>query len=190
MILYPTETVYALGVNAFDEQELAKLYELKGRDEGKPVSLLVRSIADIERYAELSPRGRRVAEAFLPGPMTLVLCAHDEVPRTSVAPDGTHSFRISSDLLAQKLIEEFMDVHDAPLTCTSANVSGLPTLATVVEIEKQFLEFHHTKNLPIDWKVLDDGPRSGVTSTVVRIMQDTITILREGAISEADIRAV
>ncbi len=188
MILYPTETIYALGVNAFDEAELRKLYAFKGRDEGKPVSLLVRSIADIEQYGELSSRARRIAEAFLPGSLTLVVPAWAGVPRGPVYHDGTLSFRISPDPQAQKLIAEFMEEHNSPLTCTSANVSDMPTLPTPEEILKQFT-LAGRETIAID-RSIDDGPRSGMASTVVRVVGDEVTIHRAGAISEADIRAV
>lgn len=188
MILYPTETLYALGANAFDADELAELYKLKGRDEGKPVSMLVSSIEDIERYAELSPRARRIAERFLPGPLTLVLPARSDAPRAPIAPDDTLSFRISADPVAQKLVHELMqELAPEPfaLTATSANVSGETTLSTVPEILAQFGD----KAQLID-RVLDDGPRSGISSTVALVFDDELTILRQGAISEVEIRAV
>ncbi len=63
--LYPTETLYGLGVDAFDAEALRLLFKLKGRDESRAVSWLVRDIADIERYAELSPVAVKIAEQFL-----------------------------------------------------------------------------------------------------------------------------
>lgn len=188
MILYPTETIYALGVNAFDQNELIKLYALKGRDEGKPVSLLVRSIDDIERYAELSPRAKRLAEAFLPGPLTLVLPALEQAPRCSVFRDGTLSFRVSSDSIAQKLIEEFMNEYNAPLTCTSANISDFPTLPTPAEILNQFSEAGHDV-AAID-RCIDDGSRAGIASTVLSVIGEEVFIHREGAVSSEAIFAV
>jgi L-threonylcarbamoyladenylate synthase len=188
MILYPTETIYALGVNGFDASELAKLYTLKGRDEGKPVSLLVRSIADIERYAVLSPRARRIAEAFLPGSLTLVLPAREDAPRVPVYHDGTLSFRISPDPFAKQVIDEFMAEHDAPLTCTSANVSGLPTASTPKEILEQFN--NNGKDVAMITRVVDDGQRTGLPSTVVQVVGDEVIIHREGAIPADDIRGV
>ena len=181
IILYPTETVYGLGVNAFDEM-LASLCELKGREVGKKVSVLVRDIRDIERWAEVPPKAKLLAERFLPGALTLVLRMRDEVPRSLVASDGTMGFRISSDKVAQKVIADFMEKYDAPLTCTSANLSGEPTLSTVSEILKQFGD----KAQLID-KIYDDGPRTGKGSTVVSVIDETVTIFREGAISKEDI---
>ncbi len=175
MILYPTETVYGLGVNPFDPEALEKLYTLKGREIHKAVSWLVRDIADIERYAEVSPRAREIAMRFLPGPLTLVLPARSLPPH--LADFSTLSFRISSDPIAQKLIRTYMEEHDAPLTCTSANLSGYPTLFTVPEILAQLGE-----KAKMITRVIDDGPRSGLASTVVSVVGERVECLREGAI--------
>lgn len=178
MILYPTETIYALGVNVLDEAAVRELRELKGRGaDKKGESWLVRDITDIERFGILSPRARAIATRFLPGPLTLVLEAKDTVPEYRRHQDGEVSFRISPDLVAQEVINRFMETYDAPLSCTSANVSGLPTLPTPEEILIQFNE----KAELID-EVVDDGPRQGVASTVVKVVGDDVQILREGAI--------
>ncbi len=185
MILYPTETLYALGVNALLEAECQKLFELKERESGKASSWLVRNLQDIERYAELPAMARTIAKHFLPGQLTLVLAIKKEVPNEAVAPDRTVGFRISADPKAQELINNFMEKYDAPLTCTSANVSGSPTLSTPGEILQQF----GPRANMID-EIIDDGPRKGLASTVVRVMGDTYSVLREGEISEWDIKKV
>lgn len=182
MILYPTETLYALGVNALDENELEKLYMLKGRDRSKAVTWLVRSVQDIERYAEMNETALAIASAFLPGKLTLVLPVRENVPKSFVATDGTVGFRISSDLVAQKVIAEFMDVHNAPLTCTSANISTMETQSTPAKIFEQFGE---RKKLMT--QVVDDGIRGGRASTIVRVVDDEVMILREGDITKEEI---
>jgi L-threonylcarbamoyladenylate synthase len=109
MILYPTETVYALGVNPFDTVEMNDLYECKGRDGSKIVSWLVRDISDIEKWGVLSPVAREIALRWLPGPLTLAVPATDIVPNELRAHDGTVSFRISSDKTSQMIIAEYME---------------------------------------------------------------------------------
>jgi L-threonylcarbamoyladenylate synthase len=183
VILFPTETVYGLGVNALNKTALEQLFKLKGRDLQKAVSWLVRDIADIEKYAEISPIAAKIAEQFLPGPLTLVLPALDEY-KIYASPNGTIGFRISTDTIAQKLIADFMQQHNAPLTCTSANVSGLPALSSVPEILNQFC-----KSQTMITKVYDDGPRAGLTSTVIEIIGSEARCLREGACSWANIKA-
>lgn len=185
MILYPTETLYALGVNAIDPEALAKLYLLKERDASRAASWLVRGMGDVEKYAEVGEVAAKIAHAFLPGKLTLVLKALPHVSSEVVAADRTIGFRISKDLVAQKIIAEYMETNDAPLTCTSANISGLATLGTVGEILQQFGA--HANMIT---KTIDDGPRKGLASTIVRVIGGEVTVLREGDISEADIRAV
>jgi L-threonylcarbamoyladenylate synthase len=183
MILYPTETVYALGVNVFDPQELHKLYQLKGREVGKLPSWLVRTIADIERYAVLSSTAATIAERFLPGPLTLVLPLRNSLVHIDGTTIETIGFRITPDLVGQQLIADFMNEFEMPLTCTSANRSSLPTESTVTEIIAQFKE----GAMLID-KIIDDGPRSGVPSTVVRVIGSTVEVIREGGITSEMLR--
>ena len=184
MILYPTETIYGLGVNALDDEALAALFALKGRDERQTVSWGVRDISDIEHYAEVNATARKIIESFLPGPLTLVLPAKATVPADRQAPDRTVGFRIPGDQVAQQTIADFMDKHHAPLTCTSANVSGLEPKPTVPEILAQFGERAGEITT-----IVDDGARSGAPSTVVRVVGEDITIHREGAVRESDILA-
>ena len=185
IILYPTETLYGLGVNALDPEALEALFELKGRDSSKAATWLVRDVGDLAMYAEVSPEAAKIAERFLPGALTLVLPAKDEVSREVTAEDGTIGFRISSDPIAQQVIEAFMHENDAPLTCTSANLSGAPAFSTVEEILQQFGE--HANMVT---EIIEDGPRKGLASTVVRVVDGEISVLREGEISEADIMDV
>jgi len=183
IILYPTETLYALGVSALDSEALAALYELKGRDKAKVSSWLVPSVADIAEYAVLSKVATEIAERFLPGALTLIVPTHESVSRDVVAADGTIGFRISPDPIAQRLVARFMEAHGAPLTCTSANVSGAPAFPTVDEILQQF-----GSRAEMITEIIDDGPRKGLASTVVRVINDEVSVLREGEISEEEIR--
>lgn len=178
MYLYPTETVYGLGSNVFDAHAMLDLYVLKGRSFDKQVSWLVRDLADIERYAEIEEKAVKIAERFLPGPLTLILPLKAEIIKEHNLDIKTVGFRISSDSYAQKLIADFMSEHNAPLTCTSANVSGMPTLASPEEILAQFNERAHT----ID-TIIDGGKREGVASTVVSVIDGNVQIIREGAIA-------
>ncbi len=183
MILYPTETLYALGVNALDEQALRLLFAVKGRDGSQAVSWLVRGVDDMAQYAEMDEQAKKLASLFLPGPLTLVLPAKAQVPRFAAADDGTVGFRVSSDPMAATLIDAYMTKYNAPLTCASANTSGSPTLNTTTEILEQL-----GPQASLITEVYDDGPRKGMSSTVVRLKGDRLEILREGVISEQEIR--
>lgn len=179
--LYPTDTLYALGVDATDPEAVSRLKELKGRDENNPISIAVDSLDMAEAYAEITPLARRLAEKFLPGKLTLVLNAicpmsrHRTLVEGVVGKDGSVGIRIPAHELAQELIHEL----GVPLTATSANVSGMPTKNTPQEILAQFDD-------RASWitRVIDAGelPPSG-PSTVVDARGVEPVVLREGEIS-------
>lgn len=174
--LYPTETVYGLGADPFDAAALEKLYVLKGRDAAKAVTWLVRDMEDVERYADVSVTAAKLAARFLPGPLTLVLPVKTASLPEHLKHIDSIGFRISSDPVAQKLIAEHMEAYGTPLTCTSANISGLPTLASPEEILRQFGE----KRTMVD-RIIGDGPRTGTPSTIIRVMGENVECIREGA---------
>lgn len=173
VILYPTETVYALGVNPFNERAWRMMCDVKGRPDRKPASWLVKDIESIRSYAVVPGYAEALMEKYLPGPLTIIFKAKENVPVYARAPDGTVSFRVSSDEFAQNLIAKLPH----PLTCTSANLHGFPTLATPEEILKQL-----GQEATIISVVYDDGPRAGKPSTVVRCVEEEFEILREGEI--------
>lgn len=178
MILYPTETLYGLGVGVFDQEALNKLFVLKEREETHAVLWMVRNISDVKRYAEVGEDAERIMKAFLPGPLTVVLPLKKEVLKKYSFCTETVGFRISSDPVAQKTVEEFMEKHNMPLTSTSANISGLSPGSTVPEILEQFGD---KKNM-ID-TVIDDGERAGLPSTVIEFKDNKLIIHREGQTS-------
>jgi len=178
IILYPTETVYALGVNPLDKKAWLELCALKQRSDSQPASWLVRDIDDIRRYAEVGDVATRLIERCLPGPITLVLPEKDTVPDWARDKNGMKSFRISSDPKAQAVIAEYMKTHDTPLTCTSANVHRQSTHPTVAEILQQF-----GPSADAITQVIDGGRRREMASTVVSVENDHLQILRVGPVS-------
>src|ERR1700751_2156681 len=122
-IVYPTETFYALGVDALSSQALERLFAIKGREPGKPVALIAADTAMAFALAREVPAAARVlAEAFWPGPLTLVLPARDGIPTALIGDDGGVGVRVSSHPLAPALATAFR----GPLTPTSANLAGEP----------------------------------------------------------------
>ena len=104
VVAYPTETSYGLGVNALDELALVRLRQLKGREAGKPISVLVNGPAMLDQLCRsLPPLARRLMAAYWPGPLTLVLPAHRDLPRPLVS-DGCVAVRVSSHPTAQALV--------------------------------------------------------------------------------------
>ncbi|MEK9176687.1 MAG: L-threonylcarbamoyladenylate synthase [Patescibacteria group bacterium] len=174
IILYPTDTIYGLGVDATDAEAVARLITLKGRDEKKPISIAVADIAMMEEYADVTPLARKLARAFLPGKLTLVLTAKDTLAPALTAGTGTIGIRIPKHLLVERLIREI----GKPITATSANVSGREPEKTPEKILAQF-----GGNASSITKVYDLGelPESA-PSTVVDARGTESVVLREGAI--------
>jgi L-threonylcarbamoyladenylate synthase len=174
IVLYPTDTLYGLAVDMTNPEALAQLYELKGREKGKPVSFVVPDIDAIGTYGVLNDAAQALAERFLPGPLTLVLEATSEVPK-ELAPEGLVGIRIPDDPFCLALARAL----GRPYTATSANISGELTRATVPEILDQL-----GRRASLIALAIDDGSRTGgIGSTVVAVRDGEARILREGALS-------
>jgi L-threonylcarbamoyladenylate synthase len=182
IILYPTDTIYGLGVDATDPAAVARLIALKGRNEKKPISIAVTDIAMMEEYAEVTPLARKLARAFLPGKLTLVLKAKGKLAPELTAGTGTIGIRIPKHLLLAWLIEGI----GKPITATSANVSGREPEKTPEKILKQFGEKASWITKTYD---LGELPES-LPSTVVDVQGEAPIVVREGAIKKEDILAL
>lgn len=167
LVAFPTDTVYGL---ACGHDHIRKLYVAKDRPKDKRIPVLLSDAANLEASALVTPAARALAERFWPGPLTLVLVA----PRR-----GTLAFRVPDHAVARRLIA----ATGGGLPVTSANRSGQPEARTAEEVLQQ-LEGRIAL-------VLDGGRvTGGVASTVVDCTTDQIKILREGAISAAEIERV
>jgi L-threonylcarbamoyladenylate synthase len=178
-IVYPTETFYALGVDALSSQALERLFAIKGREPGKPVALIAADTAMAFALAREVPAAARVlAEAFWPGPLTLVLPARDGIPAALIGDDGGVGVRVSSHPLARALATAFR----GPLTATSANLAGEPPAVEPAAARRA---------LGDKVKVLVEDGRlaGGAPSTVVAVDPSGMRVLRQGAVSERQLAA-
>src|ERR1022692_4017347 len=100
IVLYPTDTTYALGVNALDASAVERLFELKGRPIGKPIHVVVASLEMAAQYVCVTPDAERVAERFLPGPLTLVLKHRKNIPDLLVSGLPTLGIRMPNNWIA------------------------------------------------------------------------------------------
>lgn len=173
VVVYPTETVYGMGVDAMSPAALAELVSLKGRDAEKGLSVLV---ADLESAGSLlaaaPPAGARaLARVLWPGPLTLVLPAANSLPEALVGATGGVGLRCTTDPIASALVREFA----GPITATSANPSGLPPATDVAMARGYFGEEVAC--------YLDGGERAGTAvSTVVEFLEGRAILRRAGAI--------
>jgi L-threonylcarbamoyladenylate synthase len=171
LVAYPTETFYGLGALARDPAAVARLARAKGRPDGKPLPLLAADRAQVDEVAVLSPLGARLADAFWPGPLTLVLPARPGLAPEIGAGTGTVGMRIPGSEVARALAR----AAGGAIVSTSANRSGDPPPARPEAIAAPLrARLDH---------VLQGGPTpGGLPSTVVAVEADAVRLVREGAV--------
>ena len=169
-----TDTLYGLCTNALDEAALERIYSIKERERGKPVSIFLRSTEDIEKYAYLDDTGRKIVERFLPGPLTIVLRKKDTIP-DSLSKDYIGIRVPKSDIIRELSI--------VPLTATSANISGEKPATSVEEIDERLKE---RVDLIIDTGVCPYRK----PSTVIKVVDNKVELIREGAVDFKEILKV
>ena len=179
VIGFPTDTAYGLGADPFNEEAVRRIFEIKGRPEGKPILLLVDSIEMAAAVCNLSERARKLASRFWPGPLTMILPARQTVPSLVTAGTGNVGVRWPAADFAVRLASSM----GRPITATSANRSGIPSSVTAVEVCEQFGD-----SLEI---VIDGGklPARG-GSTLLDLTETPARVLREGPIPESELSEV
>jgi L-threonylcarbamoyladenylate synthase len=178
VIAFPTDTVYGIGASLSHRDALTRVYDIKGRSHEKPLPVLVSRADVIDILTDTpDPELLRLASHFWPGPLTIVLKAGDALPTEVIAPDGTFGVRIPDHSIALTIAQH----NGGAIAVSSANRSGEPPACRAEEIREAL-------GGEID-VILDGGiaPRS-LASTVIRREGDTITVIREGAISSETIQ--
>lgn len=187
LVALPTETVYGVAASALSERGVDRLAEFKNRPDDAPFALAVKGDQEARDYApDWSPLAGRLARRCWPGPVTLVLDADPErglvarLPdsvRRWVCPDGAIGFRSP----ANRLVMDLLRMLAGPLALTSANRRGEPEAVTSADLAKSLGGAVSM--------VLDAGPAHyGQPSTVVRVVGDSMRVLREGVVGEATLR--
>ncbi|MFV2067759.1 MAG: L-threonylcarbamoyladenylate synthase [Pirellulales bacterium] len=187
LVAFPTETVYGLAASALHPDGVARLFEAKGRQNGHPLALGIKSADEALDYApDMPPLAWRLARRCWPGPVTLVVDAEHpeslvrrlpESVQRHVVPSGTVGLRVP----AHATIHDVMRMLTGPLALTSANRSGEGDATTAQQVVDQLGEAVSL--------VLDDGPsRYGQPSSVVRVDEKKFEILREGVVPRATLQ--
>lgn len=177
VVVFPTETSYGVGCRAFDADAVARVIEAKGRPDGKPLPILLPSVKDLQRRRLETPL-IVLAEAFWPGPLTLVVPAFPGLPPPITADTNMVGVRMSAHPLARALVEALGE----PLVATSANRSGHPAASSAEECDDAGL-------IGVDGLV-DGGKVSGTASTVVGLDRGELKIFREGPVGLDRLEAV
>lgn len=180
LVVFPTETVYGLGADATDEEAAKKIYAAKGRPSDNPLIVHVRTPADARCYTYTTPLFDKLAAAFMPGPLTVVMPVRENIPRTVTAGLSTVAIRCPSHPIAHALL----DAAGVPIAAPSANLSGSPSPTCARHVIE---DMRGRVNM-----ILDGGDSEiGVESTIVKIEPDeTLTLLRPGGITIEMLRTV
>ena len=177
LVIFPTETVYGIGANAIDEEAVRNIYIAKGRASDNP---LIAHISDKKMLddlvLEVGEIERKLIKNFWPGPLTIVFNKKPIVPDIITGGLDTVAVRMPSNEIAHKLIE----YSNCPMAAPSANISGKPSGTQIEDIIEE-----------LDGKVeyiIDNGKVDiGVESTVIRVVDNVVHILRPGKITPEDI---
>lgn len=177
---FPTETVYGLGGNALDEEAAKKIYQAKGRPSDNPLIIHIADVRALEELAEEIPENaKKLAKAFWPGPLTMILKKSTIVPESTTGGLDSVAIRMPNHPIALALIKQSGCYIAAP----SANTSGRPSPTLAKHVEEDL-------SGKIDY-IIDGGEVSvGLESTIVDLTGDTVMILRPGFITKEELEKV
>jgi len=176
-VVFPTDTVYGLAALPFQSQYIERLYVVKGRSSQKAIAILLGNLDHLDRVTStMNPMAMRLAKRFWPGPLTLVVSRHPNLPSV-LTPDDTIGVRMPDHPVALNLLRQA-----GPLAVTSANLSGRENAVTAQEVLNQLRGRIH---------LLLDGGRvpGGIPSTVVDCTGDQPILLRKGPVTLEAIQA-
>jgi L-threonylcarbamoyladenylate synthase len=173
-IIYPTDTLYALGVDIYNETAVRKIFDIKQRPYSVPLPVAVPSIQAIETIAYMNEAAYEICNKFLPGTLTIILKKKLCVPDIVTSRTDTIAVRIPNHPIALKLLSEY-----GPLTVTSANLHQEKTKGTITDILKQL-----GSRIPI---CLNDGKRDTIPSTIVDLSTSIPKIVRKGLVTEKEL---
>ena len=177
---FPTETVYGLGANVFDERAVEKIFVAKGRPSDNPLIAHVGSLEQISLLASrVTTPARKFIEAFFPAPLTLVLPKAEKVPLAATANLQTIGVRMPNSRLAL----EFLKRCETPVVAPSANLSGKPSPTTWQAVFEDL-------NGRIDCILQGEMTQIGLESTVVDCTSEVPLVLRAGAVSLEDLQKI
>lgn len=180
LVAFPTETVYGLGADALDSEASAKIYAAKGRPSDNPLIVHIADVNDLYRLSsDVNENALKLAKAFWPGPLTMILKKSQIVPSSITGGLDTVAIRMPSHPVAHELIKKSGVYIAAP----SANTSGKPSPTRAKHVI-------HDMDGRIDMIIADDTVDIGVESTIVDVSGDMPTILRPGFITLEQVREV
>lgn len=177
LVVYPTETSYAIGADATNASAIKKIYKIKNRDEKKPIGVILSDINMAKKYSEITRKTEILIKKFMPGPLTVITRKKEKIP--DILSKNEIAFRISSNSVASNLTKKL----NLPITATSANKSGQPAIYEIRELIENFKDEVEM--------IIDSGnlPRN-MSSTYLNMVDDKLEIRRTGPISKEKILRV
>ena len=177
LVMFPTETVYGIGANGLDQNAIKNIFIAKNRAQDNPLILHVSSIDMVTTIAkDITSLEKKLMNSFFPGPLTIILKRKDSVPDIVTAGLDTVGIRMPSNQIARDLIE----LANTPIAAPSANISGRPSGTNIQDIFNEL-------NEKVDY-IIDGGETQiGLESTVIRVIDNKIHILRPGKITYEDL---
>ncbi len=182
IIIFPTETVYGIGANAKDLKACKKIFNIKKRDKGKALIVLISNLKMLDDIVEKTNEiEKKLIKKFWPGPLTIIFNKNNtsKISNIVIGNQNTIGIRMTSSSIATRII----DCSGVPIVAPSANISGKPTGTKIKNIIKDLGD-------KVDY-IIDIGDiNDNTTSTIVQVIDNEINILREGKISKEELSKI
>ena len=175
IVIFPTDTVYGIGCDPYNQKAVLSLYKIKKREKTKPLPVIGYSKKELEKIAEFNDKAEKIAEMFWPGPITLILKVKDENIKKSLGLGKKIAVRVPNNQCVLSLLKECK-----LLVATSANISGTTSLTDPNDCKRDLNGY----DLLIDGGILSDNGES----TIVEIDGNKIKIVRSGSVSEEELK--
>ncbi|MDP3764419.1 MAG: L-threonylcarbamoyladenylate synthase [bacterium] len=170
VVVYPTDTLYGMGVNAFDNDAIRKIFAIKKRSDKKPLPVMVNSISMAKALAVIDKPREKILKNFWPGPFTFILKKKPSISFLLTAGRSSIALRMPDNYFCQSVITDF----EGPITATSANISGEEPSQDPQEIIERFSRENSQPDLVIDGGVLPESD----PSTIIDLTTDNARIVR------------
>ena len=170
IVAIPTDTVIGFACNIYNEQSVKKIYKLKNRPQSQPLSIAVKNVSEIKKYASnITPVGEKIIKTYFPGRVTIILKKSELVPNFVVSNTSYVGIRVPGDENILKILKNL----DFPIVLTSANIHGQKNFNNYTDLCNAFTDeiyyFDNKKNIV------------SVESTIVKCIDDKLEIIRKGA---------
>lgn len=175
IVIFPTDTVYGIGCDPYNQKAVLSLYKIKKREKTKPLPVIGYSKKELEKIAEFNDKAEKIAEMFWPGAITLILKVKDENIKKSLGLGKKIAVRVPNNQCVLSLLKECKF-----LVATSANISGTTSLTDPNDCKRDLNGY----DLLIDGGILSDNGES----TIVEIDENKLRVLRSGSVSEEELK--